>query len=68
MTFDQLCPNCGSAGMSVFYELTGAPVHSVQLLQTREQARAYPEGEIKLALCGECAFIANVAYDPDLLR
>ena len=66
MTSDFPCPNCGKMGMSRFYEMSGAPVHSVQLLQTREQAMSYPTGDIKLAVCHNCAFIANVAYDPQL--
>ena len=65
MTSDYLCPNCGASRLSLFYEMTGAPVHSVQLLQTREQALTYPTGEIKLAYCSECAFITNVAYEPE---
>lgn len=66
MTAEYTCPNCGELGMSPFYEMTGAPVHSVQLLQAQEQAAAYPAGDIKLAYCHNCAFVANVAYDPQL--
>jgi SAM-dependent methyltransferase len=66
MTSDLICPNCGVMGMAPFYEMNGAPVHSVQLLQSREQAGSYPSGAIKLAVCPNCAFIANVAYDPRL--
>lgn len=64
MTVEHTCPNCGASGMSQFYEKIGAPVHSVQLLQIRKQATSYPAGDIKLAVCHDCAFIANVAYDP----
>ncbi len=52
--------------MFPFYEMTGAPVHSVQLLYSREQAISYPTGDIKLAVCHQCSFIANIYFDPVL--
>ncbi len=66
MTAEYTCPNCGTKGMSPFYEMNGAPVHSVQLMQTRQEAVSYPLGIIKLAVCPSCAFVANIAYDPQL--
>jgi SAM-dependent methyltransferase len=52
--------------MSVFYELRNVPVHSVLLLQTREEALNYPRGDIALAFCKSCGFISNVTFDPAL--
>lgn len=52
--------------MSVFYELRGVPAHSVLLLQTREEALAYPKGDIALAFCESCGFISNTDFDPSL--
>lgn len=52
--------------MSVFYKMDGAPVHSVLLMHSREQALSYPTGGIRLALCEKCGFISNVAFDPSL--
>jgi len=66
MSASHVCPNCGSVGMSVFYELEGVPVHSVLLLPTREEALNYPQGDIALGFCRACGFIANVALDPSL--
>jgi hypothetical protein len=63
---DYVCPNCGVVGKSVFYELRGVPAHSVLLLQTREQALAYPKGDIALAFCESCGFISNADFDPSL--
>lgn len=60
------CPNCGSHGMSVFYEVDRAPAHSVLLMQTREEAVSYPTGQIRLALCDTCGFVSNVAFEPEL--
>ncbi len=63
---DQPCPNCGGAGLSVFYELSGVPVHSVLLLSSREEAVGFPKGDIALAHCAACDFIGNLAFDPAL--
>jgi 2-polyprenyl-3-methyl-5-hydroxy-6-metoxy-1,4-benzoquinol methylase len=60
------CPNCRSAPMSTFYEVTKAPVHSVLLMRTRQQALDYPTGTIQLAFCRHCGFISNVAFDASL--
>lgn len=68
MSETHTCPSCGSAGMSVFYHLEGVPVNSVVLLPTREEALSYPQGDISLAFCQTCGFIANVAFDSRLLE
>lgn len=52
--------------MSVFYKVPGVPIHSVLVMQTREEALTYPTGDIELGLCSMCGFIANVAFDPKL--
>jgi len=66
MSGQYVCPSCGEAGMSVFYEVENAPVHSVLLLSTRDEAVGYPSGAISLALCPACGFISNVAFDTTL--
>ncbi len=60
------CPACGSANLTPFYEMHGAPVHSVLLMPTREAALTYPKGDIHLAFCEDCGFITNTAFDPSL--
>jgi 2-polyprenyl-3-methyl-5-hydroxy-6-metoxy-1,4-benzoquinol methylase len=52
--------------VKVFYEKEQAPVHSVLLLPTREEALSYPTGTVRLGFCQQCAFVYNVAFDPDL--
>ena len=61
-----ICPNCQRAEMSEFYEVNNVPAHSVLLMRTREKALAYPTGTIRLALCDNCGFVSNVAFDPAL--
>jgi len=52
--------------MQVFYKVERVPVHSVLLLDTREEAINYPKGTIALGFCANCGFISNVAFDPTL--
>jgi SAM-dependent methyltransferase len=49
-----------------FYQVEGAPVHSVVLVPTREAALSFPKGNIDLAFCQVCGFITNVAFDSRL--
>lgn len=61
-----ICPNCQTGQMTIFYEKSGAAVHSVVLLSTREQALNYTCGDITLGFCEHCGFISNTVYDPTL--
>lgn len=60
------CPNCGAGALTPFYEVRQVPVHSVQLLKTKEQALTFTRGDIRLAVCEHCGFITNSSYDPTL--
>ena len=61
-----VCPNCAAPGLEPFYEVAGIPAHSVILMHTREQARAYPRGCLRLGFCRACGFITNMAFDVSL--
>lgn len=63
-----LCRSCGSQDLEIFYEVGDVPAHSVLLMPTRDTAVSYPRGDIALAFCSNCGFIANVAFDPCLLE
>jgi SAM-dependent methyltransferase len=60
------CPSCGAAGLEVFHELDGVPVHSCRLVESRDEALAFPRGTLRLAFCAGCGFITNTAYDAAL--
>jgi SAM-dependent methyltransferase len=60
------CPGCGARGMEVFFELRGVPTNSCILLASREEALAYPRGDLELAFCPACGFISNLAFDERL--
>ena len=60
---DKTCPNCGSEGLSLFYEVDDVPVHSCLMLSSEQEARAFPSGDVKLGFCGNCGFITNIEFD-----
>ena len=67
-TLDYICPSCLSRGMSVFHKVEKVPVQSVLNISTREEAVNFPRGDIRLGFCGNCGFISNVAFKPELLQ
>lgn len=66
MSSRNTCPSCGASARHIFYQMKGAPAHSVLLLDTRQAALDYPQGRIALGLCQACGFIWNTAFDPAL--
>lgn len=59
----KVCPSCGSSGLRVFYSSTNVPVHSAVVLNNRDEALAFPRGDIRLALCDACGAVTNAEYD-----
>jgi len=57
------CPNCQGRRMLVFFEIDTIPVHSCLLISDRDQALAYPTGQLQLGLCEQCGFISNTSFD-----
>ena len=62
-----LCPGCGSKKVVPFYETHNVPVQSCLLLSDWHEALRFPCGTISLALCENCGFIYNAAFDPRLV-
>ncbi|MEM7234433.1 MAG: class I SAM-dependent methyltransferase [Planctomycetota bacterium] len=52
--------------MALFYEQALVPTHSCILMESAEEAKEHPRGEMKLGYCPECGFISNLRYDPSL--
>ena len=61
-----VCPSCGTGAMTVFHAATAVPTNSCILLDSAEEAKAYPTGEIRLGFCHACGFISNTAFDARL--
>lgn len=66
MPLSTTCEACGSADLLSFYETRTVPVHSCLMLDSREEALAFPTGDIELAFCEACGFIQNLHFDPGL--
>ncbi|MEZ6016791.1 MAG: class I SAM-dependent methyltransferase [Planctomycetota bacterium] len=60
------CQACESARLEGIFELQSVPVHSCLMVRTREQALAFPRGALDLAICLDCGFIQNRAYEASL--
>jgi SAM-dependent methyltransferase len=57
------CPCCGAAVTRVVYRVPSIPVHSCILLNSAEEARAFPRRDLELAFCEGCGFLFNQAFD-----
>jgi len=62
------CNCCGGTDVRVFYRIGNVPAHSCLMLSSREEALAFPRGDIELGFCGGCGFIGNTRFDPALER
>ena len=60
---DISCPNCKAASMDPFYEVENVPVHSVLLMDSKQEALQYPKRNITLGFCSHCGFISNTVFD-----
>ena len=62
------CSACGAADIQIFYRVKDVPAHSCLMMSSREEALAFPRGDIELGFCRGCGFIGNVRFDPALER
>jgi hypothetical protein len=62
------CSVCGSSEVSTFFELKAMPVFSNIMYQSKEFALNCIKGDIKLAVCSQCGYIGNTAFDPRLVK
>jgi hypothetical protein len=58
------CPACRGREVSPVIEIKNVPTNSCLMLDSAEEARAYPRGDIALTFCRSCGFIFNRAFDP----
>ena len=62
---DNNCPSCGTE-MKPFYTFKNVPTNSCILMDSEEEAKQYPRGDIILGHCKSCGFIRNLAFVPEL--
>lgn len=60
------CPACGGRALLPVLRLGSVPTNSCLMLDTPEEARAYPRGAMDLVFCEACCFVFNRALDPKL--
>lgn len=61
------CRACGADGLVEIARGTGLPVNNARVFRERDEARGVPVGEMQLAVCPSCGFIANMRFDPGLV-
>ena len=65
--FEQGCwPACTGRALAPVLALRGVPTNSCLMLDSPEEAKAYPRGDIELVFCEACGFVFNRALDPML--
>lgn len=57
------CPNCFSPNTDVFFTIKNAPVHSLAIAKSYEEAVSIPRKDITLSFCNDCGFIYNSTFD-----
>lgn len=62
------CPACGAFDDTVFFCVSGIPVHCNVLWDSPEEARRAPRGDVELVVCPACGLIFNAAFDPSLVH
>jgi 2-polyprenyl-3-methyl-5-hydroxy-6-metoxy-1,4-benzoquinol methylase len=62
-----LCDACGDGELVEFADLGEVPVLTGVHWETHGDAVASPVGQMRLAYCPTCAYVRNVAFDPDLM-
>ena len=57
------CPACGGTELHEIYRLPAIPVQSCILLETADEAAAFPRAPLCLLFCDTCGFVFNVLFD-----
>lgn len=58
------CPACAGRAFAPVLTLRNVPTNSCLMLDSPDEARAYPRGDIALVFCENCGFVFNRALDP----
>ncbi|VFU09330.1 2-polyprenyl-3-methyl-5-hydroxy-6-metoxy-1, 4-benzoquinol methylase [Methylocella tundrae] len=61
------CPCCGGGSTTALYHVPSIPVHSCVLLNSAEEARAFPRRDLQLAFCDSCGFLFNQIFDEGVM-
>lgn len=61
------CPACGAHHTEQVYRVDRIPVQSCVLLDSEDEARAFPVADLALAFCRDCGFAFNAIFEPALV-
>lgn len=62
------CPICQSNSATIFLKRERVPIHQNLVINDKRSALEIPRGNLNLAVCVECDFIFNQAFEPSTLR
>jgi len=57
------CLNCLSSNTMDFFIIKNAPVHSLAIAKSYEEAVSIPRKDITMSFCNNCGFIYNSTFD-----
>lgn len=61
------CPVCTGNQTEYLLDRAQVPVHQNMICQVQEDAVAMKRGDLAIRVCGQCGFVFNEAFDPDLM-
>jgi hypothetical protein len=64
---DTKCWACGSSDLASIFRMDDLALSSLILMDTPDEARAFPRGDLELAVCRSCAFVFNRLFRPELV-
>jgi len=62
------CPVCNSTELSLFLRRARVPVHQNMVFREQRAAVTIERGNLELAVCSECGFVFNTAFEPAKVR
>jgi 2-polyprenyl-3-methyl-5-hydroxy-6-metoxy-1,4-benzoquinol methylase len=61
------CPCCSAKTTQSIYRVASIPAHSCILLDSAEEARAFPTRDLELVYCQSCGFVFNRLFDESII-
>jgi SAM-dependent methyltransferase len=60
---DAPCPSCGSRDLQEFYAVDNVTVNSCLVVDSAAEGRAFPRGDLRVAVCTACGLMSNTAFE-----
>lgn len=61
------CWACGSEAITLVFEITDLALSSLILVDTPDEARGFPRGDLEFVICRDCSFMFNRTFRPELV-